>query len=63
MFLTIGLLVLWQLVVLLGALRLVRFAGERMPRLPRPARVPSEWVDGEWTEDRDPVFGHRTGTP
>ena len=57
--LMIGLFLVWQLVVLFGALRLVRFAGPH--RLPRPARVPREWATGEWIEGVDPAAGDPTG--
>lgn len=58
LWLMIGLFLLWQLAVLLGVLRLVRFAGSR--RLPRPARVPAEFLTGEWTPGRgapSPLLG------
>jgi hypothetical protein len=49
---TIGLFLLWQLCALWGVLRLVRFASEREPALPRVPRVPREFATGEWTPGR-----------
>lgn len=49
---TIALFLLWQLLALWGVLRLVRGGrGIAVPRhLPRPARIPVEFVTGEWHE-------------
>jgi hypothetical protein len=55
----IGLFLLWQPLVLWGALRLVRFGRIAPPsRFPRPARTPVEFATGEWREDSDPVVEH-----